>query len=70
MAKSGHSEFFLTIVPKKTGINSEWPKIAVLNFFLTIVPKKTGINSEWPKIAIPNFFQHFSPKRLVQIQNG
>ena len=33
MAKNGHSEFFLTIFPKKTGINSEWPKMAVLIFF-------------------------------------
>ena len=32
MAKIGCSEFFLTIFPKKTGINSEWPKMAVLNF--------------------------------------
>ena len=28
MAKNGCSEFFLTIFPKKTGINSEWPKCA------------------------------------------
>ena len=33
IAKNGHSEFFLTIFPKKTGINLEWPKMAVLNFF-------------------------------------
>ena len=33
MAKNGHSEFFLTIFPKKTGINFEWPKMAILNYF-------------------------------------
>ena len=32
MVKSAHSEFFLTIFPKKTGINLEWPNIAILNF--------------------------------------
>ena len=32
MAKSGHSEFFLTFFPKKTSINSEWPKMAIPNF--------------------------------------
>ena len=29
MAKSGCSEFFPTIFPKKTGINSELPKICI-----------------------------------------
>ena len=28
-----HSEFFLTIIPKKTGINLEWPKMAIPYFF-------------------------------------
>ena len=46
----------MTIFPQKTGINSEWSKMAVLNF-LTIFPRKTGINLEWPKMAIPNFSQ-------------
>ena len=32
MAKNGHSEFFLTIFPKKTGINLEWPKMAIPKF--------------------------------------
>ena len=32
MAKNGHSKFFPTIFPKKTGINSDWPKMAILNF--------------------------------------
>ena len=38
MAKTGYSEFFLTILPKKTGINSEWSKCAFqiyLNLFAT-----------------------------------
>ena len=86
--KNGHSEFFsdkktgtnfyLTIFSKRTGTNSEWPKMAVLNVsnnsfqkdwykfrMAKIFPKKTGINSEWPKMAILNFFQQFFPKRLV-----
>ena len=33
MAKNGFSEFFLTIFPKKTGMNLEWPNMAILNFF-------------------------------------
>ena len=36
MAKNGHSKFFRAIFPKKTGINSEWPKMAFqiyLNLF-------------------------------------
>ena len=33
MAKNGHSEPILANFPKKTGINSEWPKMAVPNFF-------------------------------------
>ena len=56
MAKNGHSEIFLTCFPRKTGINLEWPKMAVLIFFLTIFPRKTGINLEWPKMAVLNFF--------------
>ena len=33
MAKNGIPNFFLTIFPKKTGINSEWSKMVVFNFF-------------------------------------
>ena len=39
MAKNGHSEFLLTIFPKKTGINLEWPKMAILNFCQQFFPK-------------------------------
>ena len=70
MAKNGCSKFLPTIFPKQTGINLEWPKMAVLNFFPTIFPKMTGINLEWPKMAVPNFFQQFFPERLLQIWNG
>ena len=61
MAKNGHSEFFLTIFPKKTGINLEWPKMAILSFSDNF-PQK-----DWYKfgMAILNFFQQFSPKGLV-----
>ena len=31
-AKNGYSEIFLTIFPKKTGINLEWPKMVIPNF--------------------------------------
>ena len=30
---NGHSEFFPSIFPKKTGINSEWPKLGIPNLF-------------------------------------
>ena len=32
MTKNHHSKFFLTIFPKKTSTNLEWPKMAILNF--------------------------------------
>ena len=32
MGKNGHSKFFPTIFTKMTGINSEWPKMAVPKF--------------------------------------
>ena len=56
--KNGCSKFFLTIFPKKTGINSEWPKMRIPNFFQQFFPK-TGINLEWPKVGIPNLFKPF-----------
>ena len=34
---NGHSEFFLTIFPKKTGRNSEWPKLDILNLFKPVM---------------------------------
>ena len=40
MAKNGCSKFFSTIFPKKTGINLEWPKMAVSNFFQQFFPKR------------------------------
>ena len=64
MAKNGHSEFFPTIFPKKTGINSEWPKIHNLNLFKPIWYKKTERNLEWPKLGIPNLF------KSVMVCNG
>ena len=72
MAKNCHSEFFPTIFPKKTDINSEWPKIAILNFFDNF-SKKTGMNSEGPKMAILNFSDNFSqliPVLSEKIQYG
>ena len=40
MAKNGCSKFFLTIFSKMTGINLEWPKMAVPNFFQQFFPKR------------------------------
>ena len=59
MAKIGCSEFVLTIFPKKTGINSEWPKMAILNLFKLFWYKKTGRNLECPKVGILNLFKPF-----------
>ena len=39
MAKNGCSKFFPTIFPKKTGIDSEWPKMAIPIFFQQFFPK-------------------------------
>ena len=47
MAKNGLFQTYSeTIFPKKTGTNSEWPKMAIPNFFLAIFPNKTDTNSE------------------------
>ena len=45
MAKNGHSKFLVTIFPKKTGINLEWPKMAVPNFFQQFSLK--GLEEIW-----------------------
>ena len=48
MAKNGHSEFFfLTIFPKKTGINSEWPKMGHSKFIQTFLVQK-----DWKKFGM------------------
>ena len=44
--KNGCFKFFLTIFPKKTGTNLEWPKMAILNFSWQFFPKKTCTNLE------------------------
>ena len=57
MAKNDHSKFFLAIIPKKTGINSEWPKIVRKKFglaifghskFISVIRKFIRKNLEWP----------------------
>ena len=40
MAKNGHSEFFPTIFPKKTGVNLEWLKMYIPNLFKPFWYKK------------------------------
>ena len=42
---------------KKTGINSKWQKLGILNIFKPFWCRKTGRNSEQPKLGILNFFQ-------------
>ena len=59
IAKNCHSEFFLTIFPKRTGINLEWPKMYIPNLFKHFWYKKTGRNLEWPKMGILNLFKPF-----------
>ena len=44
MTTFGHSEFLPTIFPKKTGKNSEWPKLAFLNSFKPIMVRN-GLES-------------------------
>ena len=64
MAKNGCSDFFLTIFPKKIGINSEWPKMCIPNLLKPFWYKKTGRNLEWPKMGILNLF------KSVMVSNG
>ena len=64
MANNGHSEFFLTIFSKKTGINSEWPKMHIPNLLKPLWYKKTGGNLEWPKMGILNLFKPFWWKKF------
>ena len=69
MGKNGHSKFFPTIFPNKTGINSEWPKIHIPNLFKPFWHKKTGRNLEWPKWALLIYLNLSSAKRLKEIWN-
>ena len=70
MAKNGCSKFFLTNFAKKTGINSEWPKMCILNLLKPFWYKKTGSNLEWPKMGILNYLNLSSAKKLEEIWNG
>ena len=49
MTKNGHSEFFPTIFSKKTGINSEWPKIRIPNLF-----KPFLVQEDWKRFGMAN----------------
>ena len=67
MAKNGHSKFFLTIFPKKTGINLEWPKMAVLIFSDNFSQKdwhQFGMAKKW---AFQIYLNLFSAKRLEEL---
>ena len=59
MAKNGCSEFFPIIFPKKTGINLEWPKMAVPNFFQQFL-YKFGM----AKNGCSQFFLTIFPKKI------
>ena len=50
--------------PKKTGKNSEWPKICIPNLLKPFWYRKTGRNLEWPKMSILNLF------KSVMVSNG
>ena len=62
MAKNGHFDFFLTIFPKKTGINSEWQKMAILTFFQQFSPKRLVQIQNGPKWPFQIFSNNFSQK--------
>ena len=62
MAKNGCSKFFPAIFPKKTGTNSEWPKMAIVNFSDKFSQK------DWYKFAMAKngcskFFLTIFPKK-------
>ena len=62
MAKTGCLKFFLTIYPKKTGKNSEWPKMAILNFFQQF-PQKDWYKFGMAKNGHFKFFRTIYPKK-------
>ena len=64
MAKNGCSECFPTILLKKSGINSEKPKMCIPKLLKPFQYKKTGRNLEWPKIGILNLFKPFWCKKI------
>ena len=57
MAKNGHSKCFLTIFPQMTGINSEWPKMAILNFS----------QKDWYKFGMAKTSENFQTISFVHI---
>ena len=72
MAENGCSEFFLTIFPKKTGINSEWPKMCILNLFKPF----WYVQKDWKKFGMnknghSEFIQTFLVQKILEeIWNG
>ena len=62
MAKNDHSKFFLTIFPKKTSINLEWPKMAIPNFSNNF-PQKDWHKFGMAKNDHSNFFPTIFPKK-------
>ena len=73
MAKNGHFEFFATIYPKKTGLNSEWPKMAIPNFFQQFSPKRLVQIWNGQKWLFGIFSDNFSQKdwyKFKMAKNG
>ena len=70
MAKNGHSKFFLTIFPKKTGINSEWPKICIPNLLKPFGTKRLEKIWNGQKWEFWVYLNLSSAKRLEEIRNG
>ena len=62
MAKNGHSNYFLTIFPKRNGINLEWPKMAILNFFQQVFPERLVYIRNGQKWFFQFFSDNFSQK--------
>ena len=62
MAKNGCSEFFLTIFPKRTGINLEWPKMAIPNYSNNF-SQKDWYKFRMAKNGHSEFFPTIFPKK-------
>ena len=63
MAKNGNSEFFPTIFPKKTGTNSEWPKITIPKFVSNNFSQEDWYKFGMAKNGHSEFFLTIFPKK-------
>ena len=63
-------QIYLKIFPKKTGINSEWPKMAVLNFFQQFSPKRMVQIQNGQKWLFQIFSDNFPKRQFRMTKNG